>query len=38
MAKQMGWEWFFVFCTVIAIPGLMMLGIFAPWKGKPSDG
>jgi PAT family beta-lactamase induction signal transducer AmpG len=35
MAKEMGWEPFFIFCTVIAIPGLLMLGIFAPWKGQP---
>lgn len=25
MAKQMGWEMFFVFCTVVAVPGLLLL-------------
>lgn len=25
MAKQMGWEMFFVVCTVVAIPGLLLL-------------
>lgn len=25
MAKVMGWEMFFVFCTLIAVPGLMLL-------------
>ena len=31
MAKVMGWEGFFIFCTLIAIPGLLMLTKFAPW-------
>jgi len=31
MAKTMGWEGFFIFCTLIAIPGLLMLTKFAPW-------
>lgn len=25
MAKTMGWEMFFVFCTVVAVPGLLLL-------------
>lgn len=25
MADSMGWPWFFIFCTVIAIPGLMLI-------------
>lgn len=25
MAKQMGWEMFFVFCTVVAVPGMLLL-------------
>lgn len=25
MAKEMGWELFFVFCTVVAVPGLLLL-------------
>jgi PAT family beta-lactamase induction signal transducer AmpG len=32
MAKTMGWESFFVFCTLIAIPGMLMLTKFAPWR------
>jgi PAT family beta-lactamase induction signal transducer AmpG len=34
MAKHMGWESFFIFCTLIAIPGLFMLAKFAPWKTR----
>ncbi len=42
MAKDMGWSGFFIFCTLIAIPGMLLLLKFAPWKsggsepGKPS--
>jgi PAT family beta-lactamase induction signal transducer AmpG len=25
MAKMMGWEWFFVVCTVVALPGMLLL-------------
>jgi PAT family beta-lactamase induction signal transducer AmpG len=32
MAKHMGWEGFFIFCTLIAIPGMLMLMKFAPWS------
>ncbi|MDJ0667889.1 MAG: AmpG family muropeptide MFS transporter [Desulfobacterales bacterium] len=32
MAKHMGWEGFFIFCTLIAIPGMLMLMKFAPWN------
>jgi PAT family beta-lactamase induction signal transducer AmpG len=32
LAKMMGWETFFIFCTFIAAPGLMLLPKFAPWN------
>ena len=32
LAKRMGWEAFFIFCTLIAIPGMLLLLKFAPWK------
>jgi PAT family beta-lactamase induction signal transducer AmpG len=35
-AKNMGWEGFFIFCTLMAIPGLLLLMKFAPWKAKQS--
>jgi PAT family beta-lactamase induction signal transducer AmpG len=25
LAKHMGWEWFFLFCTLVAIPGLLLI-------------
>lgn len=34
MAKAMGWESFFIFCTFAAIPGMFLLSRFAPWSGK----
>lgn len=33
-AKHMGWESFFVFCVIIALPGMMLLLKFAPWHTK----
>lgn len=32
IAKHVGWEGFFIMCTVIAIPGMLLLLKFAPWK------
>ena len=34
MAQGLGWTWFFIFCTVIAIPGMLLLIKFAPWGAK----
>jgi MFS transporter, PAT family, beta-lactamase induction signal transducer AmpG len=34
LAKYMGWWWFFVFCTLIALPGMLLLLKFTPWKSK----
>lgn len=33
-AKHLGWESFFIFCTIIAIPGMLLLIKFAPEGGK----
>lgn len=35
LAKHLGWEGFFIFCTLCAVPGLMMLPRFAPWTPEP---
>jgi MFS transporter, PAT family, beta-lactamase induction signal transducer AmpG len=36
MAEAMGWTWFFTFCALVAIPGMLMLVKFAPWhSGTP---
>ncbi|MBW2175507.1 MAG: AmpG family muropeptide MFS transporter [Deltaproteobacteria bacterium] len=32
MAKHFGWVYFFVFCTIIAIPGMLLLSRIAPWN------
>jgi PAT family beta-lactamase induction signal transducer AmpG len=34
LAKNLGWVSFFIACTVIAIPGMLLLLKFAPWKSK----
>lgn len=33
-AKNMGWEGFFIACTLVAIPGMLLLFKFAPWNSK----
>lgn len=35
LAQWLGWNGFFVFCAVLAIPGLVLLGKVAPWSGVP---
>ena len=37
LAKHIGWEMFFIFCTLIAVPGMLLLFKFASWK-KDSTG
>ncbi len=34
MAEVLGWSGFYIACTIIAIPGLVILNRFAPWKGS----
>jgi len=34
LAKHMGWENFFIFCVVIAVPGMLLLLKFAPWNQR----
>ena len=34
MASTMGWTGFFLFCTLIAIPGMLLLLKFAPWHSR----
>ena len=36
-AKSMGWENFFIFCTLIAIPGMLLLLKFASWHSKDTS-
>ena len=34
LAQNVGWETFFIFCALIAIPGMLLLLKFAPWNSK----
>ena len=34
LARSLGWESFFIACTLIAIPGMLLLLKFAPWNIK----
>jgi PAT family beta-lactamase induction signal transducer AmpG len=38
MAKHLGWPGFFLFCTAIAIPGMLLLCKVAPWRGPTNAG
>lgn len=38
LAESMGWFAFFIFCALIAIPGLLMLMRFAPWRTQKTSG
>jgi MFS family permease len=33
MAQWLGWQGFFIFCTLAAAPGMLLLFKFAPWRG-----
>lgn len=33
-AKSLGWESFFIFCTLIAVPGMLLLLKFASWHSN----
>ena len=34
LAENLGWSGFFILCTLIAIPGMLLLLKFAPWNSK----
>jgi len=34
LAKHMGWENFFIFCVLSAVPGMLLLLKFAPWNQR----
>ena len=36
LAESLGWVGFFVFCTLIALPGMVMLLKYAPWSKAPA--
>jgi len=37
IVDTIGWTSFFVFCTIIAIPGMLLLFIVAPWNGDQNS-
>ncbi|MEL7296207.1 MAG: AmpG family muropeptide MFS transporter [Pseudomonadota bacterium] len=36
LVEQMGWVGFFILCTAMAVPGMLLLFKVAPWNGEPS--
>ncbi|HSY30164.1 MAG TPA: AmpG family muropeptide MFS transporter, partial [Burkholderiaceae bacterium] len=34
VVAYIGWYYFFIFCFLLAIPGMLMLPKIAPWNGK----
>ena len=36
LAKATGWPLFFIISIVAAVPGLLLLPVFAPWNGRPA--
>lgn len=38
MVEAMGWASFFIFCVLIAIPGMLLLLKFAPWSREDKNG
>ena len=36
LAEQLGWEGFFIACTMMALPGMFLLLKFAPWTDHSS--
>ncbi len=37
-AKHLGWEGFFLFCTLAALPGMLLLFRIAPWNPPADEG
>ena len=37
LAKSLGWEAFFIFCALAAVPGMVLLIKFAPWRPNPEE-
>jgi len=37
IVEKIGWTEFFLLCTVLAVPGMLLLLKVAPWRGEASD-
>ncbi len=35
IAKSTGWPTFFIITIIAAVPGLLLLPVFAPWNPQP---
>jgi PAT family beta-lactamase induction signal transducer AmpG len=38
LVQQMGWTGFFLLCTLLALPGMLLLFKVAPWGGEGRAG
>lgn len=36
LAEAIGWPWFFLLTAIAALPGLLLLPMFAPWNPQPA--
>ncbi|MBI5521436.1 MAG: AmpG family muropeptide MFS transporter [Desulfarculus sp.] len=32
LAQHLGWTWFFILCVLVALPGMLLLLKYAPWR------
>jgi PAT family beta-lactamase induction signal transducer AmpG len=37
IVESIGWPLFFVLCTAIAVPGMLLLFKVAPWGDRPEE-
>ncbi len=37
LVEQMGWFNYFLLCTMLAVPGMLLLIRIAPWRGQPDQ-
>jgi len=37
MVKRIGWDGFFITCALLAIPGMLLLVKFAPWRSAGTE-
>jgi len=37
MVKRIGWDGFFITCALLAIPGMLLLVKFAPWRSAGAE-
>ena len=35
VVEAVGWENFFYLCTLLSVPGMLLLPVVAPWRARP---